>query len=150
MTYNIIRALRAMGMTEKSIYNATTNYQGYSFNVTNGLNSQNLQVPGTAVALLGIVVNVTQGANDDYFSLKLNNETIIETMATYDASRSSNMITSNGFIPCFRRMNGKDTLVMSYNNTTGGDSVQATLIYLTQYTSALRGYSSAPIKSIGR
>jgi len=138
MNYDIIRALRALGMPEHEIHKSTTNTQTYGFTAPAGVNTQTLQIPGTAAVLLGIVVDIDNSATvTDTFKMTLNNEALCADQLQVQCNRSSNTITRNGFFPFFRRMTGRDTLTVDYQSVAGSN-VHFTIIYLTNYGSSAR------------
>lgn len=132
-------------MSDLDIRKSAKNYQTYKFTAANGvITSQQLQIPGTAVVMLGILVTVgAKDATGDVFTLRLNNEVLAENLATIQAggiNAGSNYIPlcNLGYLEFTRRMTGRDTLTVDYTSNSGGTDVAFTVIYLTSYTSALR------------
>lgn len=138
MTYNEIRALRALGLSDNDIRVSAKNYQGYTFTAVTGNNIQTLQIPGTAVVMLGLVIDTIGEGGGGSITIKLNNETLIADMAALQLQTNSNMLYPAGYIEVLRRMTGRDVLTIEYKTPNGPITVNATIVYLTSYTSALR------------
>lgn len=137
MIYNEIRTLRALGMKESDIAKSAKNYQTYTFTANVGQTTQTLQVPGTAVCMLGVIIEADVNPKGETFTLKLNNEIIAETTSTLNAVATSTAIIPNGYLEFTRRMSGRDILTVDYISS-GGNLISITVVYLTSYTSALR------------
>lgn len=145
MYYEEIRTLRTLGMSDMDIKKSAKNYQSYNFTAPIGsITSQQLQIPGTAVVMLGILVTTAENCTGDTFTLRLNNEVLMENMPTIQVGGINNgnqyiPLNNLGYIELTRRMTGRDTLTVDYNaNSAAKSTVSFTVIYLTSYTSALR------------
>jgi hypothetical protein len=138
MTYNEIRALRALGYSDNDIRVSAKNYQGYKFTAATGNNIQTLQIPGTAVVMLGFYLGGTIGNAGDTVTIKLNNETILADVDATGLLGNSNTLFPAGYVEVLRRMTGRDVLTLEYKAASGPITVSPTIVYLTSYTSALR------------
>jgi len=132
MNIDIIRTLKALGMSDMEIHRSTTNSQTYNFTAAAGTNVQTLQIPGTASVLLGIIVDIDGAAVTDFFNLKLNNEVLCNQQLQVQVNRLSQAIARNSFFSLFRKMTGNDTLTVDYTSTAG-NNVHFTIVYLTNY-----------------
>ena len=144
MFYEEIRTLRTLGMSDMDIRKSAKNYQTYKFTAASGVvTNQQLQIPGTAIVMLGILVTTGKDCTGDVFTLRLNNEVLAENLATVQCG---GLNPGNQYIPLAqpayleftRRMTGRDTLTVDYTSNSGGTDVSFTVVYLTAYTSALR------------
>lgn len=145
MFYEEIRTLRTLGMSDLDIRKSAKNYQTYNFTAPIGsITSQTLQIPGTAVVMLGIIVTTKGDCTGDSFTLRLNNEVLLENMATVQVGglNPGNQyfpLNNLGYTELTRRMSGRDTLTVDYSaNSQAQTIVSFTVVYLTSYTSALR------------
>lgn len=144
MLYEEIRTLRTLGVTDQEIRRSAKNYQSYVFTAPAGqVTSQQLQIPGTAIVMLGFVVSGSKDVTGDVFTLRLNNEVLAENLPTVQCGgQNVDNNTMNlfplGYVEVTRRMTGRDTLTIDYTSNSGGSTVSFTVVYLTNYTSALR------------
>lgn len=105
----------------------------------NAGNNQNLPfvLGGSARQLYGMNLFIQQStiAEDDYFSLKLNNETIIDSVSWRAFNPVYNYNRKIQFFELPRPLNGNDSLTMSYT------AVSAKTIYPVFYLSTTNEYS---------
>lgn len=102
-------------------------------------NTQNIKLDlgGSARQMYGFNLFIQQStvAEDDYFSLKLNNETIIDSVSWRAFNPSYNLNHRLQFFEVPRPLNGNDSLTMSYT------AISAKTIYPVFYLSTTNEYS---------
>ncbi len=105
----------------------------------NAGNNQNIQLilGGAARQMYGMNLFIQQStiAEDDYFSLKLNNETIIDSVSWRAFNPAYNYNRKLQFFELPRPLNGNDSLTMSYT------AVSSKTIYPVFYLSTTNQYS---------
>jgi len=109
------------------------NYQGFQFNVPNGISIQNLQLPGDCFFLLGHFASWDVATSPGFnvpLTMSLNNYNAFNVVDLQVLSVMRN-IPAPGYIPIHKMTTPSSILTLAFNNGTGAtvQNVNYVLIY---------------------
>jgi hypothetical protein len=114
MNYTEIMQLKEYGLTIEQVKRLATYKKGKLVSITQGSNTINVQIPGNAKALMGLSLIFSEPFDDidtqAQLNLKLNNDTVLDTMDLTQFYVTANGLQPNGYVECFRTMQGADVL----------------------------------------
>ena len=122
-----IKMLRDYGYTPAQIQRLTKSVKGAVIAVGVGITEVSIQLTGTAKFLLGLRTAEITSAGITY-TLKLNNETILDTVS--ESLTNAFSAVRDEYIEVFRKLNGQDVLTITFNSA-GAVTCNPMIFYLS-------------------
>jgi len=133
MTFNEIRALRAMGYTDVQIKLLAKSYKGKNVTLATGTTTDKPQIPGSAKILLGITASaetVNLAPGQTAVTIKLNNEVIFDRVDLSNFASNYQGMANDQYTEVARKLNGSDVMEVTIEAVTSGEFAY-TIIYLS-------------------
>lgn len=127
-----IRQLQDYGLTIDQVRKLGTYKKGKLASIVVGTQTVNVQIPGNAKALMGMSISVDDTSNLAAIisvTVKLNNDVIIDNVDLLQFWLDYNGLQPNGYMECFRTMQGADVLELTVTST----SASATINFMFHY-----------------
>lgn len=133
MTFNEIRALRAMGYSDAQIKLLAKSYKGKNVTLATGTTIDKPQIPGSAKILLGITASVQDvliAPGQTAVTIKLNNEVIFDRVDVSNFASNYQGMANDQYTEVARKLNGSDVMEVVIEAITSGEFAY-TIIYLS-------------------
>lgn len=133
MTFNEIRALRAIGYTDQQIKLLAKSYKGKNVTLATGTTTDKPQIPGSAKILLGVTASGESALlppGQVAVTIKLNNEVIFDRVDLSNFASNYQGMGADDYTEVMRKLNGSDVMEVSMEAGTSGEFAY-TIIYLS-------------------